>query len=97
MIARIEAKVAASGVPTAASAPAAEHITDIVLALRDLARRVDAMIALAAAADTATIAAIGATSPVLVDPPPPLPRAAPNDSLAALRALSEEELIALCS
>jgi len=26
-----------------------------------------------------------------------LPRAAPNDSLAALRALSEEELIALCS
>jgi len=26
-----------------------------------------------------------------------MPRAAPNDSLAALRALSEEELIALCS
>ena len=96
-IARIEAKVAASGVPAAASVPAAERITDIVLALRDLARRVDAMIALAAAADAGTIAATGATSPVLVDPPRPLPRAAPNDSLAALRALSEEELIALFS
>jgi len=52
------------------------------------------MIALAAAADTAATAATGATSPVPLDPPP-LPRAAPNDPLAALRALSEEELIAL--
>jgi hypothetical protein len=96
-IARIEAKVAASGVPAAASVPAAERITDIVLALRALARRVDAMITLMAAADTGVIAAIDATSPVPLGPPPPLPRAALSDSLAALRALSEEELIALFS
>ncbi len=96
-IARIEAKVAASGVPAAASVPAAERITDIVLALRDLARRVEAMMALAAAADRAAMPATDITPQVAVGPPPPLPRAASGDSLAALRALSEEELIALFS
>ena len=55
-IARIEAEVAAGGVLAAASVPAAERITDIVLALHALARRVDAMIVLAAAADTGAIA-----------------------------------------
>ena len=48
-IARIEAEIAASGMPAADGLPAAERIKDIALALRDLARRVDAMIALAAA------------------------------------------------
>ncbi len=97
-IARIEAKVAASGVPAAASVPAAERITDIVLALRDLARRVEAMMALAAAADRAAMPATDTTPQVAVGPPPQgMPRAAPNDSLAALRALSEEELVALFS
>ena len=96
-IARIEAKVAASGAPTAAGVSAAGRVTDMVSALRDLARRVDAMIALAAAADTGAMAATGATSPVPLGPPPPLPGAALNDSLAALRALSEKELIALFS
>jgi hypothetical protein len=43
------------------------------------------------------VSATDAASPVPLGSPPPLPRAAPNDSLAALRTLSEEELIALFS
>jgi hypothetical protein len=96
-IARIEAMGTVGGVPVAASVPAAERITEIVLALRDVALRVDAMIALAAAADAGAIAATDATSPVPLGPPLPFPRATPNDLLAVLRALSDEELIALFS
>jgi hypothetical protein len=54
-IARIEARLAASEMPGSAGLPAADRIQDIVLALRDLARRVDAMSALAAAADGGSI------------------------------------------
>ncbi len=95
-IARIKAKVGASGMPPPDGLPAAERIKEIILALRDLAGRVDAMIALATALEAEAIPATDATPHV---PAAPLPRAMPratlNDSLAALRALSEEELIAL--
>ena len=45
----------------------------------------------------AAYAEIDATSPVPLGPPPPMPRAAPNDPLAVLHAVSEEKLIALFS
>jgi len=97
-IARIEAKLAASGMPATVGVSAAERIKDIVLALRDLARRVDATIALAAMATDGAVKPSETTPHVPGGPPPPaIPCAAPNDSLAALRALSEEELIALFS
>lgn len=96
-IARIEAQAAASGVQAAASVPAAEPIKDMILALRDLARRVDALIALAAATDKDKMPATDTAADVPMSPPPAMPRAAATDSLAALRALSEEQLIALFS
>ena len=61
-IGRIKAKVAASAMPESASLPAGGRIKDIILALRDLAGRVDAMIALAAEADKGAIAATATTS-----------------------------------
>ncbi len=96
-IARIEARASARGVQAAAGVPAAEPIKDIILALRDLARRVDAMITLAATSDTGAMPATDTTPDVPPGPPPAMLRAAATDSLAALRALSEEELIALFS
>ncbi len=49
-IERVEAEVAASGTPAPDGLPAAERIQGIASALRDLAHRVDAMIALVVAA-----------------------------------------------
>jgi len=150
-IARIEAKLVASGTRAPDSLPTAERIKDIIVALRDLARRVDVMSARAAAAHGGAIPAPVTAEPghdgpdedpgdlfepqelaaprplftpvkaleasiapaVAIDsavkskdttphvptgpPPQAIPRAAPSDSLAAMRALSEEELIALFS
>ncbi len=61
-IERVEAEIAASGTPAPDGLPAAERIQDIALALRDLARRADAMIALVAA-----VAGPG-VEPLAVDP-----------------------------
>jgi hypothetical protein len=87
-IERVEAGVAASGTPAPDGLPAAERSQDIASALRDLARRVDAMIALVAA-----VAGPGAEPPAVdaaVAPAAAQPEGAIEDEAAGEDAFDRE-------